>query len=42
MEGKKLFIISFVTGLVFFSLFLIAFAISHSEIFDFIEYFIGI
>lgn len=42
MEGKKIFLLSFIIGLVIFSLCVIIFAMFYSEIFDFVEYFLGI
>ena len=42
MESKKLFLLSFIIGLVIFSFCAIIFASVHGEIFSFIEYLLGI
>ena len=42
MGRKKLFLVSLISGLIIFSLCAILFALAHSEIFDFIKFFVGV
>jgi hypothetical protein len=42
MESKKLFLLSFTTGIVVFTITAVILSLAYPEIFDFIKYFLGI